>query len=301
MSRNEESNCSKRHEFLHRLAGFGELFSLETYRAALAEAIGTFMLLFLGLSRLYLRGVALERSAITLNALVPVLNSRLGDRHSSSTSGRRSARCPSCSASVSRSSSSRGASVTSLAGTPDRALVGSRNQVKQIVSDAFHPFIDCTGTSIRQKRSHVWRVASARWHVRRSTLRLRWWRPVASALLARLEPIGNGSLVTIGAFGCNKPLSNALYQVNDGQAIIIEAVLTGILVFVVFATVIGKPCNTSSISGDITIVTVVTCMFAGVLLRHLPVWIELYSYTEWICIQSLSTNPFVLNRIEYFN
>ena len=88
---------------------------------------------------------------------------------------------------------------------------------------------------------------------------------MASALLARLEPDGNGSLVTIGSFGCNKPLSNHLCQVSDGQAIIIETVLTGILVFVVITTIIGKPANTSSISAHITIgFTVVTCMFAGV-------------------------------------
>ena len=52
MSSNEESYRKKRREFLQRLAGVSELFSLETYRAALAEAIGTFMLLFLGLSAL---------------------------------------------------------------------------------------------------------------------------------------------------------------------------------------------------------------------------------------------------------
>ena len=110
---------------------------------------------------------------------------------------------------------------------------------------------------------------------------------VASALLARLEPVGNGSLVTIGSFGCNKPLSNALYQVNDGQAIVIEAVLTGILVFVVFATVIGKPANTSSISAHITIgFTVVTCMFAGV--HSCVICLFELNYTcilnGWLCI-----------------
>ena len=92
----------------------------------------------------------------------------------------------------------------------------------------------------------------------------------ASALLALLEPIGNGSMVTIGTFGCNKPLSNERYQVTDWQAITIEAVLTGILLFVVFASVVGKPANTASISAHITIgFTVVTCMFAGVPL-YLP-------------------------------
>ena len=39
-----------RAEFVQRLVGLGELRTLDTYRAVLAEALGTFMLLFLGLS-----------------------------------------------------------------------------------------------------------------------------------------------------------------------------------------------------------------------------------------------------------
>ena len=99
---------------------------------------------------------------------------------------------------------------------------------------------------------------------------------VASALLAGLEPNPNGSLLTIGTFGCNKPLNNLQYHVSDFQAIFIEALLTGFLVFVVFASVNGKPANTASISAHITIgFTVVTCMFAGVHLFHLLHYIVL--------------------------
>ena len=119
----------------------------------------------------------------------------------------------------------------------------------------------------------------------------------ASALLALLEPIGNGSMVTIGTFGCNKPLSNERYQVTDWQAITIEAVLTGILLFVVFASVIGKPANTASISAHITIgFTVVTCMFAGVplCLPSLDQVFYMYSYsviTCWIRAKYSTSTP----------
>ena len=54
MSNIEESNRAKHREFLQRLVGVSDVFALETYRAVLAEAIGTFMLLFLGLSALSL-------------------------------------------------------------------------------------------------------------------------------------------------------------------------------------------------------------------------------------------------------
>lgn len=88
----------------------------------------------------------------------------------------------------------------------------------------------------------------------------------ASALLAALEPVGNESLVTIGTFGCNKPLQNQLYFVSNAQAICIEAVLTGVLVFVVFASVLGKSTNASSFATHLTVgFTVMSCMFAGVL------------------------------------